>query len=473
MNARDATIHRVPELFSIEAEQSLIGAVLSDNAAYWRVSEKITNDDFYDPLHGRIWAKIGDLIAKDVRANAVTLTATMASDKGLLEIGADYVRNLISATPTLAPLQDDVRTITDLARRRRIVEASTDAIDRAYYDREAQPEAIADQLGEFVYSAAHKHEIGQGPEPLIDVVRRAADGAERARLNPERARISTGLPCVDDALGGLFPRELHVLGAASSMGKSGLLAQFALSAAFAGYVVLAFSIEMASEELATRYLAIDAKVSANRITEGKTTAHDIEHMAEATLRYTDLPFDLDGSSRLSMAQIRARAQGVRRRRGRIDLIVIDHMRLVRPADPRAPQHEQLDQVTQDAKALAKDLDAAALLVSPMNRELWKRQSHRPIMSDLYGASAIEYNADHIWLLHREEYFLQRESISESDQKSHTEWLTKLEVQRNKAELIGAKRRGGPLSSAMLKFDAPFVRFIDPNHDQPDAQGMIL
>lgn len=461
----------VPNLYEIEMEQALIGAVLAANRQYWPAAEIVSASDFYDALHQKIWQVIGEQIENDRPADPRFIIARLRPD--LEQITSDqkfdaveYLRTMAVAGSVDSNVKATAHTIADLARRRKIVEEASAAIDAAYFDRETSSSVIVDNAVEAIYDAANKDQRGPGPEPLIDVVRRAAQAAEEARLNPNQAKITTGIESVDAKLGGFFPRDLHILAAASSMGKSGLIGQMALSASRAGYVVLVFTIEMASEEVATRFLAVDAGIPANRITEGKTSAADTARIAEATTAYADGQFLLDGSSNLSMAQIRARAQAVRRKYGQVDLIMIDHLRLVRAADMRAPEHERLDQVTKDAKALAKDMNAAVLLIAPVNRELWKRESPRPLISDIYGASAIEYNADHIWFLHREEFYLDRNQPDTSNAEAHTKWLTKLEAAKGKAEVFGAKRRGGPLGSAHLIFDAPLVRFLEPGTAQP-------
>lgn len=469
----------VPPLYEIEIEQALIGAVMSANRLYWQVAEIIAADDFYDPMHGKVWEAIAANLADDRPADARMITAalrlyvdeTKAQDANRFDV-AEYLRTLSAAGSHDANVKSMARAVGDLARRRRVVEQASEAINAAYYDRETSPEVIAERAVEAIYDVTRREGQGSGPEPLIDVIRRAADAAEVSRLNPNRARITTGLASVDAQLGGFFPRDLHILGAASSMGKSGLVGQFSLAASRAGYVVLVFSIEMASEEFATRFLAVDSGVPANRIAEGRTSAAETSAIAEATQQYFEAKFFLDGSSNLSMAQIRARAQAVRRRHERVDLIVIDHLRLVRAADARAPEPQRLDQMTQDAKAIAKDLNAAVLVIAPVNRELWKREAHRPIISDLYGASAIEYNADHVWFLHREEFYLEREKPEVSNNEAYGKWLVKSEAAKGLAEVFGAKRRGGPLGSAMLDFIAPLVQFKEreqPSKSEPQER----
>jgi replicative DNA helicase len=458
MNAKPSI--KVPELFSVEAEQELIGAVLCDNTRFWRVSDQISPEDFYDPLHQRIWGTIADMLAKNRLASASTVMAAMTGDEGLIDVGPYYLANLSNAASVIGIVKDYARVIVDFARRRKIVMAASNAIDLAYYESRVKPEDIADQAGESIYDAAHRDAPGRGPEAMIDVVRRAAEMAEASRQNPHKAKLSFGLSSVDKALGGLFPRDLHVLAAAPNIGKSGLSAQIGLSAALGGYTTLIFSKEMAAEEFATRYLAAETRIPSNRLAEGRISEVESQAIADATQAFCELPLLIDGASNLTVAQIRARCQATRRRRNALSLVIIDHLRFIAPADRRSDERDQIQQITRDLKSLAKDMELAVLLVAHLNRDFWKRQSHRPIVSDLYGSSAIEQNADHIWFLHREEYYLEREQPPEHDIKAHTEWLARVERAKGMAEIFGAKRRGGPLGSAQLRFDAPFVRFTE-------------
>lgn len=449
---------KVPSLFDVTIEQSLIGCVMQNNIDFWKVSEIIQPDDFFDPFHGRIWAKISDMVGKDVRADAKTLRAAFANDPATAELGTDYVVSLMLAAPAMGPVKDYARITANYARRRRIVEAASNAIDRAYAD-EGTPDEIADEAAEAIYEATHSNEPGQGPESLDAAIDRAIQIAERAHTTPHKARVLTGLPSLDAALGGLFPRDLTTLGAAPSQGKSALGAQIGLAAARNAYRVLVFSIEMAAEEWVLRYIAQEAGVPADKILEGRTSPKEMEAIALAREAFHGLPYKLDGSKVITAAQIRARAQAMRRREG-LDLIVVDHLKHVRPANIRDPFTEQMNQITRDLKATASDLGVACLLISHLNREFWGRTSHRPLVSDLYGSSAIEQNSDHIWFLHREEYYLEREAPPEHDEKAYQAWMKASLDAKGRAEIFSAKRRMGKVGSARVLFDGPFVRFSE-------------
>lgn len=474
-----ARIEYRPLPFDIEAEQALLGTLIRDPRKYWQVADRnmLAADHFYDALHQRLFAAIATLIPRDETISTVSLNSAMRGDKGLEEVGGiEYLEGLAFSSPAGLNVKATAKIIRDIATRRTLLKLGEDMADACMGEgAEIDPDTLADRFGEQIYDATHREEAGKGPQDIYQVALRAAELADAARRNPDKAKISTGIRCVDTALGGIFPKDLTVLGAAPNLGKSGLVAQIALSAASAGHATMFFSLEMAAEELGMRFIAKEVGVPSNRLTEGRTSEADVTRAFEVAPAMAELPLRIDDTSYLTTAQMRARCQAMRRRQGGLGLVIIDHLRFIRSEDRRADFTEQMQQITRDLKALAKEMEVGVLLVAHLNREFWKRNDHRPILSDLYGASAIEQNADHIWFLHREEYFLERSVPPETDQKAFGQWQEACERARGWAELFGAKRRGGPLGSAKLKFDAPFVRFSDPDDGQPtiSAQEMML
>jgi replicative DNA helicase len=449
--------------YDVEVEQALLGSILIDNQIFWRIADKFAPPDFYDPLHQRIAEAMVRHLNRGETVTPFTLHADMKADPGLNEVGGiNFLANLAFAAPA-GPLNVEsyVRIGHELALRRKLIQIGEDLLNEASTaPDDISAESIAAKASEALYDAVHALDTGDGPEPLVDVALRFVQAAEEARRDPDKAKITTGIDSVDTELGGLFPGRLTVIGAPPSAGKSGLVAQMAKSGAKANHPGIIFSIEMRSEEIAGRYVAADVGVPVNRIEEGRTTDRTIEEMALVARDYADIPLRIDSESNPTVAQLRSKILAMSRRHGRIAFVVVDHLRLIQPTDLRAPEHERLDQITRDLKALAKDFNIAVLLVSTLNREFYKRASKRPLMSDLYGASAIEYHADFVWFLHREEYWLEREQPPETDAKAHGDWERKLTASRGKAELFAAKRRSGPLGTVMLKFDAPFVRFAE-------------
>jgi len=459
----EEVLRHVP--YDIEVEQAILGAILVDNTAFFRATDdlSLSATDFFDSVHQRIFATMSAHLAREERVTPLTLHAAMKADPGLLELGGyGYFANLAHAAPAMPNVKSLAQIILNLAKRRRLIRIGEDLVNDSYTPPDQLTvDEIADRASENLFDSAHSNEQGRGAEELIDVIDRAIAQAEEAKTNPHRARILTGLPSVDKALGGLFFRDLTTLAAAPSQGKSGLGAQFGIHASRSGYQTLVFSKEMASEEFAMRYVAQEASVPANRIIEGRISDDELERVALSRGAFVGLPYRLDASPNLTVAQIRARSQATRRKTGKLDLVIVDHLQFVQAAKPRDDEKSQLKQITRDLKAMAKDLNCAVLLIAHLNREFWKRATHRPVISDIYGSSAIEQNSDHIWFLHREEYYLEREQPDPSNGEAHTKWIARCEAAAGWAEVFSAKRRGGPTGTTKIRFDGPLVRFLDP------------
>lgn len=456
--------------FDIDIEQALLGAVMADNSLFWRVESDLaaTGDEFYDPLHQRLWTNIVALCHSQRSATPLTLKSAMADDAGIIAVGTEYLLNLARGAPALPNVRDYAKILRNLALRRALIHISEDLVNAAFSRDDAigLPEEIADKACEALYDAVHSGEQGDGPQDIGDLMLKAAEAAEYARNHPTTTYISTGLPCVDRALGGLFPGEFTVLGAAPNMGKSGFVAQIGEAAARTGKRTLIFSLEMAPLAMTTRYAAIQGNVSADKIMLGRVTDGQMDRIAAAPNKYHGLPLHIDGTRNLAVAQMRARLMAMRRKRGKVSLVIIDHLRYVRPANIRDSEPEQIQQITRDLASMGQELGVAVLLVSHLNREYAKRQNHRPIASDLYGSSAIEQNADHIWFLHREEYYLQREQPPDkSDKRAMDAWSEALARNEGLAEIFNVKRRMGGVGKSTVKFNGPLVQFIDPDEVQ--------
>jgi replicative DNA helicase len=420
------TTAQAPALFDVETEQLLIGAVLNDERAFWTASGRVSVDDFYAPEHQRLWALIATKKERNEVASPLTLKRFAETDADIVELGGPgYLVQLSRAAPMAPMVGEYANVIRRHAQRRRILDVAQAMIEDIRLTDE-DPSAVCDRAGEALYDAGHRADAGSGPQDIEVMVQRAAEAAERAKLNPAARSISTGLATLDRELGGLRPGRMCVLGAPPSMGKTGLVQQIGEAAGRDQKQVLMFSKEMGGLEIATRHLAAAARVPADRIEVGKFSDAEHERIAQAPQAFRGMRLSIDDANSLSVAQIRARAQAHRRRKGGLHLVVIDHLGFIKAADPRAPEHERLDQICVDLARLKDELDVALLLISHLNRRFWDRTNKRPVMSDLHGGSSIEKTADDVWFLYREEWFLERDQPNAADQKAYADWATKLD-----------------------------------------------
>ncbi len=472
-----------PELCDTDAEQRVLGAILADDATYWQVEPLLGADDFSDPMHRRLFEEIARRKAKNQNVSLFTIKGFAAADPGAVEAGGlQYLQSIAASRPSARHLPEYARAIRRHAQRRAIVVLADQLRDEALAPDGDDLTNTCDAAGEALYDIAHGFGGNDGPKDIAELVRKAAQAAENAHNNPDVAVISTGLAPIDDRLGGLRPAKLVVLGAVTSAGKTGLAQQIALNVSrqrvkagegTIGRQVLIFSKEMEADELGGRYLAFEARIPGDRVEAGRFTPAEWDRIAKAPTAYHNAGLSIDDSPNLSVAQMRARAITHRRRKGRLDLVCVDHLGFIKPADQRDRPDAQLEQICKDLKRLANELKCPVLLISHVNRKYDERASKRPRLADLHGGSGIEKAADDVWFLYREEVFLEADRPDESDAKAFADWATKLQRAKNKAEVFAAKRRGGAKDTAILKFNAPLIAFSDPEDDAAVTREDLL
>jgi replicative DNA helicase len=470
----------------IELEQGLLGALLVAESAFWQLEDGLGANDFYDPLHQRIFEMIGDRMKRRMGVTPLTLFSAMRDDPGLAEVGGlEYLAGLAQAAPAMSNLKSVARLLRDLSHRRALIDIAEDiraaAFDPPPSDTGGAAEAIVTASSERLYDLGRRSEPGRGAVALKELSYEAILKAEHAMNSPGVVCLTSGLAAVDAELGGIYRGDLLVLAGAPNMGKSAF-AQMTAIANAAGQPfgrrrgegdpgqpqpTLFNSLEMADWQLGMRNIADLTDIPSSLLRRGQIGAPDVEQMMAAHAAMPDLPLWIDSSTKLSVAQIRARAHATRRRKGGLALLVIDHLRFIRPANVRDDERDQIQQITSDLKDLAKELDVAIMLLAHLNREYSRRSSKRPINSDLYGASAIEQNADAIWFLHSESYFLEREDLP-TDPKERVEWINRQEREKGWMEVFSTKARMDKIGKTRVRFEAAFTRFSDP--DEQASQG---
>ncbi|MBI1213842.1 MAG: AAA family ATPase [Alphaproteobacteria bacterium] len=465
-----------PELpRDVEVEQALLGAILVNNDAFDRVSDIVEPRHFSEPLHQRIYDACARLIRKNQLASPATLRSHFAHDAGMAEIGGtDYLANLAGFVPSVVNAADFATMMRDLFLRRELIKASEEIKATAFDPPiDMSPGQQVDQAERLLFGIGNvaSQQAGAMVETAAAIAERVVVDVDVAYREPQGVGVSTGLEAVDIVAGGLMPGDLVVLGGATSMGKTALAQQIGWNVAngIAGRHmaeayqrrVVAFSQEMSAKQYVARHIAQISGVSTERMESGRISELEMTAIIEAQQNFQNLPLYVDGSRRLTVPQMRTRARRLIRKQGPVSLMIVDHLRFVRPDDPRANELEQIQQITSDLRALAGELGVCLLLISHLNRENWKRQDKRPILSDLYGASAIEQNADVVMFVYRASYYLKFEEPPEQDDsKAYVAWLDKKTKAEGKAEIIVAKRRRGRTGSATVLFDEDLTRFSD-------------
>jgi replicative DNA helicase len=478
--------------YDIDVEQALLGSILGDNTAYWRLEGSLTEEDFYDPLHGRIFEMIGDRMKRRMVVTPLTLHASMKSDPGVIETGGQsYFDALRQSAPAIPNIKDYARILHDLSARRTLIRIGEDLVNAAYNppeaEKESTAEAIANDAAERIFEISRRTDEGRGAVKIVDLMSEAVDKAEHAANNPAEVCLTSGLKLVDQELGGLYRSDLTILAGAPNMGKSALAEAIGVANGLGMMYgetradlknpeipreqvpTLFFSLEMADWQVGAREVAQLVEFPSSLMRRGKTDPFTLGLMRKRIAELPEIKLRVDGGRKLSVQQIRARCHAQQRYTGgKLGMVIVDHLRFVRPANWKLDEKDQIQQITQDLKDLAVELNVAVVLLAHLNREYNKRHSKRPINSDLYGASAIEQNADAIWFLHSEAYFLEREEPPASDAKARSEWQASLEREKGWMEIFSTKARMDKVGKARVLFEPHFTRFSDPDFVQPSA-----
>lgn len=469
---------------NLEAEQALLGALLANNKAYERVSEFLAPEHFADAVHGRIFEAIARRIEAGQLADPVTLRSTFEHSGLLDEVGGPaYLAQLLSAMVGIINAGDYGRTIYDAWIRRQLIDLGEVTVNRAFgaepeLDGSSQIEAAEQALFDLATRGGAEGSAISFETALTMAIDTAAKAFER---DGKVSGLTTGLTDLDNKTGGLHPSDLLILAGRPGMGKTALATKIAYGAAQAllnearvdnanaeaKQAVVIFSLEMSAEQLATRLLAEEARVSSDRIRRGEIGQKDFDNFVAVSRRISRLPLVIDDTPAITLSAMRTRCRRLKRTRG-LALIVVDYLQLMRPAAGTKPDNRVLEisQITQGLKAIAKELAVPVLALSQLSRAVESREDKRPQLSDLRESGTIEQDADAVMFVYRDEYYLQMRMPKPTDMKDADfqtaldDWQRKMELVHNKAELLLAKQRHGPTGTIQLFFEAEFTRFAD-------------
>src|SRR5262245_2518023 len=417
---------RVPP-HNYEAEQALLGAILANNRVYDKVNEFLRKEHFADPLHGRIYEAAGTLIQRGQIANFLTLRNLFDQDPALIEVGgAKYLARLENAVVTIINAEDYGHAIHDLFLRRELINLGEEVVNEAFaFDLDTPALTQIEGAEQKLYQLAETGQTEGGLAPLTAAMTRALVSAEEAfRRDSHVTGVTTGLLDLDRKLGGLHPSDLVILAGRPSMGKTALATNMAFNGAqhhqrkvetergeestVQGARIAFFSLEMSSEQLATRILAEQTGISSDRIRRGEVSHDDFPKFVAAAQELQRLPFFIDDTPALSVPALRTRARRLKRQHG-LDLIVVDYLQLLRPAGANRSENrvQELSEITRGLKAVAKELEVPVLALSQLSRAVEQREDKRPQLSDLRESGSIEQDADVVMFVFREQYYHER------------------------------------------------------------------
>jgi replicative DNA helicase len=469
---------------NIEAEQALLGAILVNNEAFYRVSDFLEPKHFFEPIHQRIFELISSLVRAGKVATPVTLKTFFPADVDVAGLTvSQYLARLAAEATTVINAEDYGRTVYDLSIRRDLIIIGEDMVNVAYdAPVDFAPQGQIEDAERRLYELAESGRYDGGFQRFAQALTTAVDMAAKAyQRDGKLSGIATGLDDLDRQMGGLQPSDLVILAGRPGMGKTALATNVAYNVARAwrgeirtdghqtttnGGIVGFFSLEMSAEQLATRIIAEQTGIPSSQIRRGGISETDFEKIKDYAIELQNLPFYVDETGGLTIAQLAARARRLKRQRG-LDLLVIDYLQLLQGTSRRASENrvQEITEITTRLKALAKELNVPVLALSQLSRQVESREDKRPQLADLRESGSIEQDADVVLFVYREEYYHVMRKPLESDREKFAEWLAQSDKVHGRAEVIIGKQRHGPTGTVELQFDASVTRFSSLARDE--------
>ncbi len=472
--------YRSPPL-NYEAERALLGAILMSNSTYDKVADFLAPEHFADPLNGDIYQAAGRLIERGQIADIQTIRAYFEHDGALAEIGGvAYLVRLGEEAVSILNAVAYGRVIYDLALRRMLITLGTDLVNDSHEaDIDRPASTLIEEAEQKLYDLATLGDMDRGPQNFSTSLRQAIGSIESAYQNSgQLTGIATGFRDLDKLLGGLHRSDLVILAGRPSMGKTALATNIAFHIADswrraqeagetekAGAGVAFFSLEMSSEQLATRILAEQAAIRSEQLRRGTISDEEFQRLVAVSGQIEQLPLYIDDSPALTISAMRSRARRLKRLHNNLGLVVVDYLQLVSAPGRQRVENRVLEvgEISRGLKALAKELDVPVLALSQLSRKVEDREDKRPQLADLRESGSIEQDADIVMFIFREEYYCARTEPEQGTDK-HDKWREKMERVHNLAEVIVAKQRHGPIGNEKLHFDAMVTKFSDHIED---------
>ena len=460
---------------NVEAEQALLGALLVNNDALQYIGDQLVPEHFHEPLHARIFEAIQKFNGKGQIANPVTLKHYFDQDEALADIGGGaYLAKLAASAVTVINIADYSKMIYDLALKRQLILIGGDVVNTAYKHQIDIPALEQIESAEQrLFTLSMEGAGDKGFRAIRHSIVNAIKQAEHAFKHQGVVGLTTGLDDLNNILGGLQRSDLLILAGRPSMGKTALAVNIAYNAALAlaneakekgipakeaGSVGF-FSLEMSSEQLTIRMLSSASEINSAKIIHGKISQDDFAKLVRTSSEMSSLPFFIDDTPALSISGLRARARRLKRQHN-LKLIVVDYLQLVRGSSAMSHDNrvQEVSEITQGLKAIAKELDLPVVALSQLSRAVEQREDKRPLLSDLRESGSIEQDADVVMFIYREEYYLSRSMPSMDDDKKFGKWQEDMNRVMNVAEVIVAKHRNGAIGNVKLRFDSNLTQF---------------
>ena len=424
---------------NVEAERSILGAILLDNAVCNQAIELLRRDDFFLDSHRRIFDKMVTLTERLMPIDLITLSDELRRAGEFEQIGgATYIASLIDGVPRTDTIEPYAKLVKQKSMLRKLISASQQIVSLAF-EEEDEADVIIDKAEHMIFQIAEDR-VRQGFQYIGDVAHRRLEQIEQMAGRPEMITgVPTGFTDFDRMTSGLQRQELIVIAARPSMGKTALALNVAQYAAKNANVVGIFSLEMSAEQLVSRLLCSEARVDAHRLRTGYLNREEWARLADALRRLCETKVFIDDSAAVSVMEMRAKCRRLKAEHG-LDLVIVDYLQLMAGRGRIESRQQEVSQISRDLKGLAKELDVPVVALSQLSRAPEQRSEHKPQLSDLRESGAIEQDSDVVCFIYREELY------NPTDEN------------QGMAELIIGKQRNGPTGMVQLAFLKEFTRF---------------
>lgn len=438
-----STVDRLPPQ-AIEAEQAVLGAIILEGESITKAIEVLSPDDFYKESHRKIYTAMLDLFDKNEAIDLITVSEHL-KDKGELEEvgGIAYLSQLATVVPTSANIRYHAKLVREKALLRALIRSCTEIISKVY-EMPEDAEEMVDYAERLIFEISEKR-TNTNFYQMKDVVKNTFKMIENMY---DKKAVITGVPSgfkdLDELTSGFQPGDLIIIGGRPGMGKTAFSLNIAqhLSVELNEPVAF-FSLEMSKEQVAMRLLSSLAMVNSASLRKGFITKKDWEKLTDAAVRLSEAPIYIDDSSQISVLEIRAKARRLRMEKGKLSLIIIDYLQLMRGRNTYEIREQEIAEISRSLKAMAKELKVPVIALSQLNRSVEKTSDRKPTLANLRESGAIEQDADVIIFLYRDEVYNKKNPAN-----------------KGKAEVIVAKQRNGPTDTVFLTFLSDYTRFLD-------------
>ena len=469
------TVEGDSSTFNVEAEQALIGLLLVNNDILGEIESIVKEEHFYDAINRKIFGHIVSRTQKGLIVSPITLKPYLDSDEDFIDIDVPSLLTELTAMAISAfAARDYASSIFELAVRRNLVEIGNQLIvDAKKISEDTVPERLITKAEQSLYNVASTGTQSRNFEPIVKAATEAIELANRAFESDIQgvSGIPSGFIDIDKKLGGLQNSDLIILAGRPSMGKTALATNIAFNASISNlkkYGTAAsvgfFSLEMSSAQLATRILSDISKIPSEQIRKGEMSDNEFNQFVDAARTLDQSKFFIDDTPALLISSIASKARRLKRTHG-LDFLIVDYLQLIRASSNKENRVNEIAEITQGLKAIAKELNIPVLALSQLSRQVENREDKRPQLADLRESGSIEQDADVVLFIFREEYYKEREKPGDQDLDALIKWQEEMENIHGKAELIIGKQRHGPIGTVELAFDGRFTRFgnLAKNH----------